>query len=121
MKYSQTTGQLTGDDGAVLGTGYSGNGAGLNNPAMQDVIDRGPLPQGIYTVGHPLNPPDHLGPLAMPLTPDPSNEMHGRSGFFMHGDNSRHDQSASEGCIIMPQLTRLNVSSASDRTLEVTP
>jgi hypothetical protein len=39
----------------------------------------------------------------------------------MHGDNSRHDQSASEGCIIMPQLTRLAVSGASDRTLEVTP
>jgi hypothetical protein len=28
MKYSQTTGQLTSDDGGVLGTGYSGNGAG---------------------------------------------------------------------------------------------
>jgi hypothetical protein len=34
--------------GAVIGNGYSGREAGLNNPAMQDV---GPIPVGTWSIG----------------------------------------------------------------------
>ena len=30
-----------------------------------------------------------------------SSDAHGRSGFLIHGDNSKGDKSASEGCIIL--------------------
>jgi hypothetical protein len=102
--YSQSTGQLT-QDGAVVGTGYSGHGDGLNNPDLQDVEGEGPI---------------HLGPIAMPLTPDPANVMFGRSAFFMHGDNAAGDHSASDGCIIMGPTIRAAVRDSGDDQLTVT-
>jgi RHS repeat-associated protein len=79
--------------------GYSGNGSGLNNPAAQDQENVGPIPQGNYTIGNPTN---EKGPWTFPLIPDSSNVMYGRGGFLIHGDNSSHDNSASEGCIVIP-------------------
>ena len=40
------------------------------------------------------------------LDPFPSNDMYGRSGFYIHGDNPRGDKSASEGCIILARPIR---------------
>ena len=37
--YSQNTGDLLDPKGNKVGTGYSGNGPGLNNPAMESVAD----------------------------------------------------------------------------------
>src|ERR1039458_5150701 len=85
MTYSQSTGQLCDAEGNLLVTGYSGHGVGVNNPATQNVHEVGPIPQGVYAIGEPLEPPDHLGPLAMPLTPNPANEMFARSEFFTPG------------------------------------
>lgn len=116
--YHQSTGVLT-HDGETAGTGYSGNGEGMNNPAMQDVRGHGPLPAGSYTIGAPLDPPDHLGPLAMPLTPAPANEMFGRSAFFMHGDNAAMNYSASDGCIVMARAIRQAVLGSGDTALTV--
>jgi hypothetical protein len=96
--YKQTSGELD-HSGTVVGTGYSGHGPGLNNPAMQQAHDVGPIPQGGYTIGPPRTPIDHLGPLALPLT-HVSGNVFGRSEFFIHGDNTAHDHSASDGCII---------------------
>src|SRR5438874_13781045 len=79
--YSQSTGELN-HDGSRVGSGYSGHGEGLNNPAFQTAHDVGPLPQGMYSIGDPLDPPDHLGPLAMPLS-STSGDMFGRSAFFI--------------------------------------
>jgi hypothetical protein len=42
--YKQSTGELD-HNGAAIGAGYSGHGAGLNNPAMQNVHDVGPIPR----------------------------------------------------------------------------
>ena len=42
----------------------------------------------------------HCSPVAMPLIPDPANQMHGRSGFFIHADSIADPGSASEGCIV---------------------
>jgi hypothetical protein len=55
----------------------------------------------------------------MYLQPDSANEMHGRSGFFMHADSIAHPGQASEGCIVMDALTRMYVSTALDRELLV--
>jgi hypothetical protein len=120
MTYSQSTGQLCDAEGNLLVTGYSGHGVGVNNPATQNVHDVGPIPQGVYAIGEPLEPPDHLGPLAMPLTPDPANEMFGRSEFFIHGDNMEMNHSASDGCIILDHAARAAIAAGSDRRLTVT-
>jgi hypothetical protein len=87
---------------------YAGMDVGKNNVAMQGVHNIGPLPAGIYTIGlmairHPLGP-------AMSLTPDPGNEMFGRSGFFIHLDNPAHPGFSSDGCIVCqndPSMTGL--------------
>ncbi len=106
--YSQSTGTLTCTND-VTGQqylrcrGYAGNGPGLTNPDAQNQPRVGPLPRGGYTVGPPTR---SRGPLTRPLTPDPSNNMHGRDGFLMHGDNPAQDNSASEGCIVAPRECR---------------
>src|SRR5947208_2578989 len=99
--FQQSTGRFTDADGNQIGIGYSGNGEGLNNPQMQSVARRGPLPQGDYEIGAMINDAK-LGNLAMPLTPLTMQNMFGRSGFFIHGDNMAMNYSASEGCIILP-------------------
>jgi hypothetical protein len=110
------TGNLLDPDGALLATGYSGNGVGRNNTMYQSTKDVGPIPIGVYTIGPAINSPE-MGPIAMPLTPDPLNEMFDRDGFFMHGDNSTH--TASDGCIIMPPNARQQVNGSTDKKLEV--
>ena len=79
----------------------------------------GPLPQGTYRIDPAIDHP-HLGPVSMPLIPAPTNEMHGRGGFYIHGDNALHDDSASEGCIVVPDRNiRAEISESQDRVLEV--
>lgn len=87
-------------------TGYSGNGQGLNNPAAQDQKNVGPIPQGTYTVGGFTT---RRGANTRPLTPDPNNNMYGRAGFLLHGDNAARNYTASEGCIIIPPQCRTAV------------
>lgn len=81
----------------------------MNNPSMQEVVDEGPLPCGLYTLGTAVTHP-RLGPLAIPLHPDPLNAMFGRSAFYCHGDNQAHNGTASEGCIIMPNSARVELA-----------
>ncbi len=102
--------------------GYSGNGEGLNNPAMQQVHGVGPLPQGIYTI-HPPHDDVKVGPIAMRLVPESGNLMFGRGDFLIHGDNAHANFSASEGCIIMPHDARVAIGAdvlAGDNQLQVT-
>lgn len=115
--YSQSTGLLSAADNSYSSTGYSGHGEGRNNPDMQNVSNVGPIPQGTYTVGKPYNDPEK-GPCVMRLTPVAGDEMYGRSGFLMHGNNKKND--ASEGCIVTGPVTRVKVSTSEDRTLVVT-
>lgn len=117
--YVQLSGSTYLPNGKKMGVGYAGNTIGLNNPAAQDKVGVGPVPQGAYTIGPPHTPIDHLGGLALPLIPDKANSMHGRSGFFIHGDNSHLNHSASNGCIILPHGFRQAISSGSDHKLIV--
>lgn len=119
--YTQDKGELTDASGSLKGTGYSGNTWGLNNPAAQFQVGVGPIPVGLYTIGPPHSPIDHLGPLALPLWPDRANMMHGRSGFFAHGDNSALNHSASHGCIVLGHSVRVMLNESKDRLLTVVP
>jgi hypothetical protein len=114
--YSQSTGTLY-LDGVEVGSGYSGAGPGVNNPEMQAVANVGPIPEGTYTIGSAFTH-SHTGPISMRLEPAGTNEMHGRSGFLVHGDNATH--TASEGCIILPRPVREQIAASKDRQLEVT-
>ncbi len=110
---------MTDPNGNVVATGYSGHNGGINDPSQQSVPNVGPLPQGSYTIGPPHTPIDHLGPNALPLYPDPANEMFGRFGFFIHGDNAAANFTASDGCIIMPPTIRQSIVDSGDTALSV--
>ena len=122
-KFDSSTGNLTDPNGVFIEEGYAGGFLGtvpdaINNKAYQYIAKTGPLPVGIYTMGAAVEG-THLGPLAIPLTPDPSNDMRGRSGFYIHADTIGHPRCASEGCIVMSRATRITISESSDRQIRV--
>ncbi len=120
-QYSQSTGTITHFNDATgqqdySSSGYSGNGAGYNNPAMQNVPDTGPLPQGHYSIGPEQNNVTHTGHTltnSMRLTPLPGNNMFGRGGFLIHG------RGLSNGCIATDQGTRDQIGNSGDTDLHV--
>ncbi|HZC21755.1 MAG TPA: tlde1 domain-containing protein [Candidatus Binatia bacterium] len=116
--YAQRSGELQ-HDGKPVATGYSGAGAGKNNPALQNVPNVGPIPQGDWTIaGPPLDTADH-GPYVLKLNPEDGTETFGRSGFLMHGDSREHPGNASHGCVVLPRAVREQVWNSGDRALEV--
>jgi hypothetical protein len=117
--YAQRDGDLQ-HDGTHIAYGYSGSEPGQNCPADQSIPDLGPIPAGRYAIGTAIST-THLGPLAMPLTPDPTNQMFGRSGFWIHGDSIAHPGDGSLGCIVLAHPVRLQLAQSSDRDLLVTP
>jgi len=121
--YTVKTGVLQDRNSKFVSLGYSGGGGGtvpeaVNNPDYQHVKDVGPLPNGMYDIGEPEQHP-RLGAYAIPLTPYPDNEMYGRGGFFIHGDNQHMNQSASDGCIILPYSVRVVLGAGTDKLLQV--
>lgn len=120
--YQQSTGKLLDPAGDWVGTGYSGNGAGLNNPAMQEVPEVGPIPAGMWAIGAAAQVPV-LGPVVMHLQPSPAGALDpfGRSGFFIHGDNADESHTASCGCIVLGPADRRLMAASPDRNLEVIP
>jgi len=117
--FQQSTGKLTNPAGVVVGVGYSGNGADLDNPADQGDIGHGPCPRGKWIIGTFFND-SHLGPIVAHLTPCPINDMDGRDGGFMvHGDNEHLNHTASDGCIILSHALREAIQQSGDADLEV--
>jgi len=117
-QYSQRTGQLT-HNGRVVGTGYSGAGAGRSNPQMQQMRNIGPIPQGRWRIGAPRDSDDH-GPHVLDLTPLGHNAF-GRTDFLIHGERRIGPPgNASQGCIILWPNIRHLISSSGDRELVVT-
>jgi hypothetical protein len=115
--YVQKTGELL-RDGLHIAVGYSGWKNGKNNPEMQNVEEAGPIPVGKYFIGTPHDTLTH-GPFVLPLTPDPGNEMFGRSAFLVHGDSVVAPGMASRGCIIMSRAVRTEVAESGDKLLQV--
>jgi hypothetical protein len=117
-----TTGNMYDSNGKLVSKGYAGgncgkNPEGINNPDDEGLKNIGPLPEGIYTFGTPVEH-SQLGAFAIPLIPDPANNMLGRGGFYLHGDTVQY-QSASEGCIIQPRPTRDACWASPDHQLQV--
>ena len=125
--FSQSTGQMSyqppasigGGPPQPIGQGYSGNGPGLNNPAMQNVQNVGPLPQGTYTIG----PQQDNGNLtqSMRLTPDPANQMFNRDRFLIHGPHANDQQDSSNGCPVFNRNIRNQIGNSGDNVLRVVP
>jgi hypothetical protein len=115
-QYNQSTGRLQ-RNGLNLGTGYSGRGAGRNNPVMENIQNIGPIPRGRYRIGpqyiHPTN-----GPVTMALTPIGHN-AYGRTYFLIHGDSISNPGNASEGCIVLNRPTRETIAASGDNDIEV--
>lgn len=117
--YHQSSGRLCFPDERVLvATGYAGHGEYKNDPASDHLSDRGPLPKGIYHIESPRDTDAH-GPYVLPLLPDPSNEMHGRSGFLCHGDSVKSPGTASLGCMIFGLAVRKSIWASNDHKLQV--
>jgi type VI secretion system (T6SS) effector TldE1-like protein len=116
--YAQKTGELR-QDGKHVATGYSGFGAGKNNPQMESVHNVGPIPQGDWTIaGPPVDTTEH-GPCVLTLKPAADTATFGRDGFLMHGDSRESPGCASHGCVIMPRQVREQVWKSGDTDLEV--
>lgn len=97
---------------------YSGRPGFKNDSANECVKDKGPLPRGTYTIGAPFY---HHKTRAwtMRLTPFAENQMCGRDGFMIHGDNSSGLGDASDGCIILNLPYRKKIAASSDKILVV--
>jgi hypothetical protein len=108
--YHSATGLIESPTGFRMGEGYSGNGAALNNPAMESVQMHGPIPRGQWTIGDFFHDPGGKGPVVAHLTPCDGMETFGRSGFMIHGDNHALNHTASEGCIVAPRFIRDQIS-----------
>lgn len=123
-KFVIKTGTLFDPSGKKVWSGYAGgncgkNPEGKNNPDMCNVKNVGPLPPGWYTFGTPVLQ-SHLGPFAIPLIPDASNDMMGRGDFYCHGDTTPSGN-ASEGCIIMPRFVRNAMHESPFNRIQVVP
>lgn len=118
-------------NGAVIGKGYSGHGAGLNNPAMEMVHDIGPIPRGWYVAeliadgdGNPVNYKHKAAPVFR-LIPQPETNMYGRAGLLMHGHESGEvigkpeTENSSLGCVVQEHATRIQVMIATDKRVQV--
>ena len=114
--------------GVLAFFGFSGHGEGVNNPAMQGVENVGPIPLGVYDVGSQQNNVTNDGrrfPASMRLTPREGTDTLGRAGFIIHGDNRAMNQTASQGCPILPRILPRNVrdqmAESGDTTFMVIP
>lgn len=118
LTYSQKTGLLS-LDGVALGYGYAGRDKGLNNPDYEMVKNTGPIPKGLWELGKWI-PKSHLGPWVVALRPIGGQNVFGRGGFFIHGDNKKGDNSASEGCITLSRKLRDHLRNSGVKQIVVT-
>jgi len=55
----------------------------------------------------------------LPLSAAKGTNTFGRQFFFIHGDTSAMNYTASEGCIIMPRNIREQINKSEDKKLQV--
>ena len=114
--YQQRTGIFE-HDGVYVATGYSGQGAGKNNPELQGEVNLGPIPQGFYLIGRPFDS-QRTGPHVMQLVPQGHDAL-GRTDLQVHGDSRESPGAASTGCIVLARHIREQIAEARDNLLEV--
>ncbi len=118
--FNRRAGRLYDPAGTLIASGiWAGHGAAANDPTREKEVGIGPLPAGVYAIGH-LRDGGHLGLDVMDLTPAPGTNTFGRSLFRIHGDEAHDtDHRASDGCIIAPHQTRLWIDAQADRRINV--
>ena len=111
--YHQDSGRFvhrSGQGSRLLATGYAGAPGFVNDPSSDHLSKRGPIPKGYYrlrVVKHP-----RFAFPAIFCEPSDANQMFGRSGFYIHGDNRHGNRTASTGCIILSRFVRHEISDA---------
>lgn len=116
--YDQSSGKLLDPEGGECSSGYSGHGAGKNNPAMQSVRAVGPIPRGSWKMVRVWNSPN-TGPYTIVLEPFDKNKSFGRSEFRIHGDSKKNPGNASRGCIILTRAIREKMFKSGDMIVKV--
>lgn len=119
VTFTISTGRLTDGNGNDIGPAYSGAPGDVDNPDDVAIKAHGPIPPGLWNIGAVVADGGKLGPNVLPLTPVDGTATYGRGGFWVHGDNSAHDESASEGCIVAAPTIRQAIDADPDRLLDV--
>jgi len=96
---------------------YAGAPGYKNDPNVECIVNKGPLPRGKYRISRPITKHPTAGRFVLRLTPYPENNMCGRDGFLIHGDNNKG--TASKGCIILDLEFRRIIAESDDRELIV--
>lgn len=96
---------------------YAGAEGYKDDPDLECVANKGPLPRGKYKIGSPVANHPTAGRYVLRLTPYAGNNMCGRAGFLIHGDNGQG--TASHGCIVASLDVRTKIASSGDRELIV--
>lgn len=117
IKYHQTSGAIYLDDG-LIGSGYSGFGPGMNNPASESIPNVGPIPKGMWHIVKWDDFHGSKGPIVAVLQPM-GHDAHGRSAFLIHGDNNSANHTASHGCVIASRPIRTQLRASKQTELEV--
>ena len=117
--YKQATGELL-HETMLVGIGYSGNGAGKNNPKAEGQPGMGgPIPRGLWHIqGPPFNTTED-GPFCLRLTPDAATDTFGFAGFAVHGDSALHPGQGSRGCMVFARPIRVAIWESGDYDLTV--
>lgn len=118
--YYQNTGRFKGGSGdfSINVLGYSGQGAGYNNPDYQ-CKPAGPLPASTYEVAFCKNIMHQITqrPCSFYLKPLYPQQVCGRDDFFIHGcqsctsgdDSDPPSPGCSEGCVIISYKERRKI------------
>lgn len=115
-EYNQSTGELK-HNGQLFRQGYSGHGAGINNPAMESVNSQGPIPKGYYRITGAHNT---VTPVTIILEPILGANTYGRDLFRIHGGSRSGGRTASNGCIIIDGVSnREQIMNSGDTILVV--
>lgn len=123
--YVQSTGELYNDSGELIGKGYSGHPPHRNDPSAEGLRGVGPIPFGTYNITAMELVTDTHGPFVLVLSPDGLTQQRIREldrdpdSFRIHGDEIKNPGFASEGCIIMPRVTREALWQGSDHIVDV--
>eukprot|EP01017_Pseudomicrothorax_dubius_P026941 TRINITY_DN304_c0_g1_i5.p1 TRINITY_DN304_c0_g1~~TRINITY_DN304_c0_g1_i5.p1 ORF type:complete len:189 (+),score=61.51 TRINITY_DN304_c0_g1_i5:73-567(+) len=88
---------------------YSGDQSHYNRQEYQSLRAQGPIPVGKWKVVETNEYHPYLGYQAHWIEPVAVSRNYGRSEFFVHGDNSRQNHTASAGCIIVENEARENI------------
>lgn len=96
---------------------YAGAPGYKNDIQFECIKNKGPLPRGKYRIGRPITLHPKAGTFVLRLTPYADNNMCGREGFLIHGDNA--DGTASNGCIVLARQFRENIAKSGDNELVV--